>query len=238
MEEMFMFTKMTAFGLIIMILTLTIGCTVSPGEPEHTSANQSEQLSTEPNSSENTPGDAITTYISDIPEIPECSTMEFTDGELKKCSEYITPNKNMGLTSANVRVYFAYDENLNLTNTLTEYEFDINQVEQYHEFIVSWDSLRIVFTTEYPIRDFRFLSIKFNENFIENDNENFYLVENVLYVLYELTPKIPLVITGVNLGCVLAIHGFSFVDKNGVIRYFSLHGSMADFEPPIFAGEF
>ena len=132
--------------------------------------------------------------------------------------EFFEPTENIGLTSANIRLYFVDDGR---TQWYHAYRyFDLDQIEIYHEFIRWEDGFRIIFTTEATVQDFRFLSINWNENFYRED-ERLYSVLDVLYSLDELTPEMPFVVTGASLGCVLAGNGFSFVDEKGTIRYYS-----------------
>ena len=103
--------------------------------------------------------------------------------------------------------------------------FDLESVGQYHEFIVSfYGSTRVVFTTEVAVRDFSFLRIMWNGAFFAEDagdDERMYNVEEVLVALDFLTPDVPLVVVGANRGSALAGSGFSFVDEEGIIRFFS-----------------
>ena len=130
---------------------------------------------------------------------------------------------NTGLTSANVRLYFA--DNESVRQWYPSYRlFDLNQIEHYHEFILSREAFKLVFTTEEIVRNFRFLEIQWNDDFFESDKDEsvrLYNVSNILYSLDELTPKTPLVIMGANLGCSLAVNGFSFEDTSGETNYFS-----------------
>jgi len=140
------------------------------------------------------------------------------------------PFENVGRTSANVRWYFV-DDGISWQHHQPELVFDLDRVEKYHEFVIR-EGLRIVFTTEATVRDFRFLSVMFNDKYSrENpvESERLYIVENVLYTLDELTPKIPLVITGIDWGGAVPINGFSFV-VDGEIRYFAFGASGSDEE--------
>jgi len=126
--------------------------------------------------------------------------------------------ENVGRTSANVRWYFVED-GIRWQHQ-SELIFDLNQVEKYHEAIIR-EGLRIVFTTDATVRDFRLLEIRHNTA----ENERRYIVESVLYTLDELAPEIPLVVTGASLGCAVAVNGFSFVDEDGATRYFIIQQS-------------
>jgi hypothetical protein len=143
--------------------------------------------------------------------------------------EVIAPTELPGLTSANVRLFFADSESWWYPYSYGLY--DLDQIEHYHEFIHREDLARIVFTTEATVREFSFLDIMWNENFSWDDsdgNERRYLVRDVLYTLDELTPEVPFVVTGASMGCIFADNGFSFVDETGVTRYFEFYVNACD----------
>jgi hypothetical protein len=145
--------------------------------------------------------------------------------------EFIPPAENPGLTSANVRLFLADSESWWYPYPYRL--FDLSQVEYYHEFVRCEGSLRIIFTTETTVRDFKYLDIVWNDNYFrENvgENERLYSVLDILYVLDEFTPEMPFIVTGANLGCALASDGFSFVDEYGETRYFYFLMSGADGE--------
>jgi len=134
------------------------------------------------------------------------------------------------LTSANVRLYFVNEEAS--PQWLPDYVlFDLEQVEHYHEFIHPnpWinergSHMRIVFTTQVTVRNFKFLDIIWMDSSQIEGAEAHYLVRNVLYSLEELTPEIPFVVTGISLGCVLAREAFSFIDEDDELRVFPFGG--------------
>ena len=133
------------------------------------------------------------------------------------------PLRNAGLTSANVRLYLV--DNEKTPQWYPAYRLiDLNQLENYHEFVATSDGFQIVFTTEKTVYNFRFLDIRWNDNFFENDINEFerlYSVHNVIYSLERLTAESPLLVVGANLGCALAVNGFSFEDEYGETNYFS-----------------
>ena len=147
------------------------------------------------------------------------------------------PTENIGVGSANVRLFFLDDENTRQW-TPAAWLFDLDQAAHYHAFYSGRGYAHLVFTTDALVRDFRFFEITFNETFSEGGDEPLYLVANVLYTLDELRPDLPFVVVGAGLGCAVVVNGFSFVDEDGITRYFAIQGGMADFEPPIFAAAF
>ena len=151
------------------------------------------------------------------------TNVEADSANAGRYDEVFARNENVGVTSANVRLYFVEEESI--SQRYYAYRmFDLSQVEHYREFIHREDDLRIIFITEYVVRDFRFLSIMWNDNFSRedaNEGERRYSVRSILYSLDELTPEIPLVVRGADFGCALAANGFSFTDENDTVRYFS-----------------
>jgi len=145
--------------------------------------------------------------------------------------------ENPGLPSTDVRFYFANAGDMSLIPY--GWRFDLSQAEQYHkyynsEFIDFWNlifqgtnregeiSPSVVFTTETTVYNFRFLEIFMNEAFWGGDSEGrAYNVIKVHYSLDELTPEIPFVVVGVNMGGLFAANGFSFTDESDITRYFA-----------------
>jgi len=144
--------------------------------------------------------------------------------------EYIRPNS---LTSANIRVYYADNEEIREWYPAFEL-FDLNEVKDYNEFIFVFDTdNRIVITTEATVSDFKLLYLT------RNWEENRYLIYNVWQVSsYEIFgPETPIVLRDAPLGCNYAETGFSFIDEDGETRYFALYGAMANHDPPVRAVE-
>ncbi|MCL1991404.1 MAG: hypothetical protein FWG66_00445 [Spirochaetes bacterium] len=134
--------------------------------------------------------------------------------------------ENTGLGSANVW--------LRLVDEGTVWEWSppyrilsLNQFASYHEFNGWEDGLRFVFTTETPVHDFRLFGIMRNENFGGEGERRFSIID-IFYVLDELTPEMPFVISGVDFGVRLPVTGFSFIDLDGETKYFTLGISNRD----------
>lgn len=118
--------------------------------------------------------------------------------------------------------------------------FDAETLDFYHNFIMpsvnvftsaNKDPEQIIITTKRTVKDFRVLLIHFN------DAKRLYVVDEVIFTLGELTPGIPLVLTGSTMGgSALAAEGFSFVDSYGITRYFAFHmsGYDGDINPNVF----
>ena len=132
-------------------------------------------------------------------------------------------HENAGLTSANVRLHLVDSESVR--QWYPAYRLiDLSETPHHYEFVYNEGGLQVAFTTEAPVRDFRYLSIVWNDDFFREDageDERRYNVQEVLYSTEMLVPGIPLVVTGANLGCALAANGFSFADEEGTVRYFS-----------------
>jgi hypothetical protein len=169
---------------------------------------------------------------------PKSDSDEKENSTTEESMDFTNPTMVDGLPSVNVRLFYV-DDGIILQHH-PDMLFNLSQIEHYHEFIYKEDLARIVFTAEAAIRDFRFLDIVWNDNFSWEEadgDERFYSVRSVLYSLDELTPEVPFVVTGVDMGCALAAHGFSFVDENGITRYFAFLQSGKDDEG-IFISEF
>jgi len=170
---------------------------------------------------------------------------------------FATASENSGLTSANIRFFLVDSEEL--PDGITDYwRLDLSQIDHYHEFynyefsefwqahpdLARWEVPRIVFTTEDVVRDFRFLEIVPNhdgywvaEEYIY-EGARAYIVQRVLYYIDELVPGTPFIVTGANMGALFALNGFSFVDYEGVTRYFAFSFSYYIDPPPIILHEF
>lgn len=139
-------------------------------------------------------------------------------------SEIIIPTENEGVTSANVRLWFADTE----SNRRRNYDYillDLSRFSHYHELALEKDDSPSIFTTEATVRGFSFFRIMMNEDFFgENRDENArrYVVQDTLYFLDEFTPEVPFVVRGPILGSIFAAYGFSFLDETGAARYFSI----------------
>ena len=165
---------------------------------------------------------------------------DIIDSAYTQCQSYALSTENVGVTSANIRLY---SETQRKGIWAEEpWLFDLSQVESYHEFVYLEENWRFILTTEVTVYEFIFFEVEWNENrWIEDEEvygERRYNVVNILHSMEKLTPEIPFVVVGGNLGCAVSRQGFSFVDEKGMRRYFVIRGGMADFEPPIFAVEF
>ncbi|MCL2565140.1 MAG: hypothetical protein FWE24_04940, partial [Defluviitaleaceae bacterium] len=129
-------------------------------------------------------------------------------------------NEQSITTSAHVQLQLVDDESVRQWY-MGDDLFDLSHVERYHEFDTGYDFARIVFTTNVTVRDFRFLNVVFNDSFSPGVDDRLYLVRDVMYTLEELTPEVPFVVTGADMGSALAANGFSFVDEMGQTRYFA-----------------
>jgi len=177
-------------------------------------------------SNENETLDLKPDYYGNEQESDLCETEKSSElGELTNLEnwpELIEQNESLGLTSANVRLRHVDDGVLWHNNP--EHSFDLSQVEYYHEFVNKSGGVRVVFTTESTVQNFRFFSVEWNNRFFRDyatDYDRMYKVEQVLYTLDALTPNVPFVVTGVGWGgAAIAANGFSFIDENGITRYF------------------
>ena len=168
-------------------------------------------------------------------------------------SYYEWPRENPGLTSADVRFHFTHQIALGV-QIPASWIFDLDKVEHHHEFVNyehigfweehvdGWRPIRVVFTTEQTVRNFRFITVLENHDLFfrknANGNERLYLVIDVLYHLDEFIPETPFVVTGADMGSVLAVNGFSFIDEYGITRYFVFTWGNPEFDPVVSIREF
>ena len=141
----------------------------------------------------------------------------------KEIESHTEIDGSRGLTSANVRLRWV-DDGI-IWQHRPDVIFDLTQIEYHHEFIHREDGFRLVFLTDIVVHNFSVLSVSTNYHYFSDnapEEERRYNVEQVLYTLDILTPEIPFVVTGLKLGCAgVAVSGFSFVDCEGITRYFA-----------------
>ena len=101
----------------------------------------------------------------------------------------------------------------------------LSKYDSYAEFIEFEDDgyQKIVFTTNIPVKDFRFIAVDYKE---ENTNIVFFESE-VLFSLKELTPEEPFVVTWMEWGST-PHRGISFIDETDATRYFYIAMSGED----------
>lgn len=132
-------------------------------------------------------------------------------------------SENVGLSSSNVRLFI--ENNTDLQWRYPNYRaFNMHEIYQYHEFVYSDNDMRFIFTTEFPVYEFQILDVAMNDLFWREDaleGERAYNIVSILYSISELTPEIPFVFAGPNLGGTFASQGFSFIDVQGIAWYFT-----------------
>jgi len=208
--------KLLSIVVVVLLAVVLAGCSEQADIPtvlEETP--QLEEVAPEPTEEQvdDTTTPEETAYAVDAVQEP----LEEQAAPLPINEEALGPRDNWGVTSARVRVY-VYDW------------FDLSQIEHYHEFVYSESDIRVIFVTEATVRDFRVLSIVWNDDYFNEgagEGERRYSVSDVLYHLDELTPGVPFVMEGgiSGGGSALATDGFSFIDEDGVVRYFAFHAS-------------
>jgi hypothetical protein len=220
----------------LLVLSMLVGCLVLTGCQEKTPNIQPcvSPVPEQKNGCSNVP-ETIPPPTQTQPDIPSPPPPE-----LEEPQGLNEPKEVDGLTSANVRLFFVDDENVRQWYPAYRL-FDLDQIEQYHEFVRRENGLRIVFTTEVTVHTFKFLRIMWNDNYFDEDAEvgkKRYIIEEVLYSLEELIPEIPFVVTGTSLGCIYADNGFSFVDDTGQVRYYWFFEFNCDDSGGFVLGEF
>ena len=133
------------------------------------------------------------------------------------------PSTSEGVTTANVRVYYVVDENFNQPGSSPHTLIDLGDLDSYHEFIEFEEVLqRIIFQTDLSVENFRFLELEMSEDGLD------FTVESTLYQLDVLTPEEPFVVSWWTLSTTRVHRGISFMDEDGVTRYFAFHASGED----------
>ena len=101
----------------------------------------------------------------------------------------------------------------------------LSKYDSYAEFIEFDDEgyQKIIFTTNVSVKDFKFIEIDFKE---ENEDIVFFASE-VLYLLEELKPEEPFVVTWMEWGSI-PHRGISFIDETDTTRHFMIGMSGED----------
>ncbi|MCL2357335.1 MAG: hypothetical protein FWC70_09305 [Defluviitaleaceae bacterium] len=128
----------------------------------------------------------------------------------------VIPTENIGVTAANVRVHFV-DRDWGFPPYPPYRFFNLDANVQYREFLADANGIRILFTTEAAVRDFKFVSVLPSDAVAGR-----YIIGETLASHSELTPETPILLTWANTGCISASHAFSFLDESGETRVFAL----------------
>lgn len=99
--------------------------------------------------------------------------------------------------------------------------------ETFDEFIAdeSEYQVKVVFTTDTAIKDFKYVELSFNE--APESGKSEFTVTKELYSLAELSPNRPLVI-GMTFEGIIPNRGISFIDENGKTKYYTIQMSGKD----------
>lgn len=121
-------------------------------------------------------------------------------------------------TSENFHIALATDELL-------------NRYDSFHEYINNEDGARLIIWTDTVIKDFDFITVDHDDT----GGKLSFLPGDTLFSVDELSPEKPFVVKLLIPGSTPA-YGISFVDENGVERYFSINlsGRGADEAPPYY----
>ena len=112
----------------------------------------------------------------------------------------------------------------------------LNKYDSFHEYISNEDGDRLLIRTDKAIKDFAFIAV----NWREDDNRISLLAGDTLFSAVELSPEKPFVVKLLDPGGILPAYGISFVDEDGVKRYYSINTDKrgAEEAPPYFLTEF
>jgi hypothetical protein len=111
----------------------------------------------------------------------------------------------------------------------------LNKYDSYHEYISDEHIVRVIIWTDTDIEDFAFITV---DSDVTGDKIT-YLAGDVLFSLDQLLPEKPFV-AEIMAPEILPINGISFLDENGVKRYFfiQMSGRGAEEAPPFYFLEF
>jgi len=132
---------------------------------------------------------------------------------------------------------FEYEEstlgNFHIARTTDEL---LNKYASFHEYIDNKDGDTLIIRTDTAIKDFAFISVKYDDT---GDKVSL-LAGDTLFSVDELSPQKPFVVKMLDPGGVLPAYGISFVDENGVKRYYSINLDKRGVEeaPPYYLDEF
>jgi len=131
-------------------------------------------------------------------------------------------------------------DTINVPNTSTAVTIQVDfstdellsQHQNRHEFVHVEEAGYLIISTDMVITDFEFVwvgnSFDLADWDVDEDDELYFFVEDVLYSVAELTPEVPFMVrTWADWGIMPRI-GISFTDANGVARYFHIQQSMMD----------
>lgn len=145
-----------------------------------------------------------------------------TTSTSSETSSSSAPSDSVETSSINIQIDIATDE------LLGEYD-------SFYEYVNDEDGERLIIWTDKEVEDFAFISVDYEDT----EDEIAYHAGNILYSIDELSPKKPFVVKLLTPGLVPA-YGVSFLDENGVERYYTINLSGRDPEeaPPYFLLEF
>lgn len=111
----------------------------------------------------------------------------------------------------------------------------LNKYDLFHEYINDKDGVSLIIWANTQIEDFAFISIM---NYDTGDKPS-YFAGDTLFSVDELSPEKPFVVNLLIPGTVPA-YGISFLDENGVEKYYTIQLSGRDAEeaPPYYFLEF
>ena len=138
---------------------------------------------------------------------------------------FFAVEENVGVTNANVRLFYVKDWwwARQWREEYALFVLDLNDFESYHDFSYTPDTHRsqhIVFTTEQTVYDFEFFWINWDGDiYWPKPGE-------VRFSVPQLTPKKPIVLNW--MGTLHFNSGMSFLDENGVRRFFAINDSLQD----------
>lgn len=116
--------------------------------------------------------------------------------------------------TAAIGVDYADDEALAAYDLVQEY---VDSDSEYQE--------KVIFTTDTPVTDFKFLQISYVD--IDENGDTLFSVDRELYTAEELSPQSPVVIY-MEFAGLIPTRGISYVDGDGTVKYYAVQMSGKD----------
>lgn len=93
----------------------------------------------------------------------------------------------------------------------------LGEYENYHEFVCHEDGEWLIVSVDQTVQNFGFISIGFKEE----EDEVFFIEDDTLFSMEELTPDEPFVVKLTIFGYIPS-HGIKFTDTNEIERHFTI----------------
>ena len=189
------------FTVIVLVLTMTAGCTTA------------EKASTASNENNNTPQSTVNAQeTNDTP--PDSTVSDNNENIESENSEEKSQDLSSKSNSDSIDISADWSENV--TDTVTDYEEYIVNDSDY--------SVSIMFTANNPVSDFKIVSLQY-EDFKEDGTPKF--LTNDVYDYGDLTPEQSLLVK-LSFSGDMPNYGVSYTDSYGTEKHYALQQSGKD----------